>query len=89
MYTPGRPSEYQSVLAYWGVKDTSIVTAKLDEQKTDTTRAKVAALAAKLCRNIHSPVLHLRQMHRTSADSRFFRMREGSRTGAKNPDQVP
>ena len=44
----GAIGEYQGIHAYWGVEDAGIVTAKLDEQKTDATRAKVAALAAKL-----------------------------------------
>jgi hypothetical protein len=33
---------------YWECEDVGIVTAKLDEQKTDATRAKVVALAGRL-----------------------------------------
>ena len=41
-------AQYKGMAAYWGVEDTGVVTAKADEQKTDATRASVAALAAKL-----------------------------------------
>ena len=44
----GAIGEYRGIAGYWGVKDTGVVTANNDEQKTDATRAKVAALAAKL-----------------------------------------
>ena len=44
----GAIGEYQGIRNYWGCEDAGIVTAKLDEQKTEATRAKVAALAAKL-----------------------------------------
>ena len=51
-YSPGvydgAIAEYRSICSYWGVEDTGIVTAKIDEQKTDATLAKVRALAAKL-----------------------------------------
>ena len=51
-YSPGvydgATAEYRSICSYWGVEDTGIVTAKIDEQKTDATLAKIAALAAKL-----------------------------------------
>ena len=51
-YSPGvydgATAEYRSICSYWGVEDTGIVTAKIDEQKTDATLAKVRALAAKL-----------------------------------------
>ena len=44
----GAIGEYRGIADYWEVEDAGVVTAKLDEQKTDATRAKVAALAAKL-----------------------------------------
>ena len=51
-YSPGvydsAVAQYKGMAAYWDVEDTGIVTAKIDEQKTDATLAKIAALAAKL-----------------------------------------
>ena len=51
-YSPGvyagATGEYHGIQSYWGVVDAGIVTAKIDEQKTETTRAKIAAIAAKL-----------------------------------------
>lgn len=44
----GATAQYRGICAYWEVEDTGVVTAKLDEQKTDATLAKVRALAAKL-----------------------------------------
>ena len=44
----GAIGEYHGIQRYWGVEDAGIVTAKLDEQKTDATLAKVRGLAAKL-----------------------------------------
>ena len=44
----GAVGEYRGICGYWGVEDTGFATAKIDEQKTDATRAKVVALAAKL-----------------------------------------
>ena len=44
----GAVGEYRGIADYWEVEDAGVVTAKLDEQKTDATRAKVAALAAKV-----------------------------------------
>ena len=44
----GAVGEYRGIADYWEVVDAGVVTAKLDEQKTDATRAKVAALAATL-----------------------------------------
>jgi multimeric flavodoxin WrbA len=44
----GAIGEYQGIRNYWGSEDAGIVTAKLDEQKTDATRAKIAELVAKL-----------------------------------------
>ena len=51
-YSPGvydsAVAQYKGMAAYWDVEDTGIVTAKIDEQKTDATREKLAALAGKL-----------------------------------------
>ncbi|MBR4190187.1 MAG: flavodoxin family protein [Kiritimatiellae bacterium] len=51
-YSPGvydgAVGEYRGICGYWQAEDTGIVTAKIDEQKTDATRAKLAALVAKL-----------------------------------------
>ena len=51
-YSPGvydgAIGEYRGICSYWQTEDTGIVTAKLDEQKTDATRAELAALVAKL-----------------------------------------
>ena len=44
----GAIGEYQGIRGYWGVEDGGIVTAKIDEQKTDATRSKVVALASSL-----------------------------------------
>ena len=44
----GAIGEYQGIRGYWEVEDAGIVTAKLEEQKTDAIRAKIAELAAKL-----------------------------------------
>ena len=51
-YSPGvydgAICEYRGIIGYWGVEDTGIVTAKIDEQKTDATRAKILDLVKKL-----------------------------------------
>jgi multimeric flavodoxin WrbA len=44
----GAIGQYRGICGYWEVEDTGIVTAKIDEQKTDATLQKVLALAAKL-----------------------------------------
>jgi len=44
----GAVGEYRGICGYWQAEDTGIVTARIDEQKTDATRAKLAALVAKL-----------------------------------------
>ena len=44
----GAIGEYQGISKYWGVEDTGVVTAKIDEQKTDATKEKLVALVAKL-----------------------------------------
>lgn len=47
VYT-GATAEYKDICRYWGVEDSGIVTAKIDEQKTDATKAKIQALVGKL-----------------------------------------
>ena len=44
----GTIGEYRGIINYWGVEDSGIVTAKIDEQKTDATRAKLLDLVKKL-----------------------------------------
>ena len=44
----GAVAEYKGIITFCGYEDTGIVTAKADEQKTDATREKIAALVAKL-----------------------------------------
>ena len=44
----GAIGEYRGILSYWGVEDTGVVTAKIDEQKTDATRAKILDLVKAL-----------------------------------------
>ena len=44
----GAIGEYYGIQSYWGVEDTGIVTAKIDEQKTDATKAKIEKLVAAL-----------------------------------------
>ena len=51
-YSPGvydgAINEYRGIINYWGVADTGIVSAKIDEQKTDATRAKILDLVKTL-----------------------------------------
>ena len=44
----GAIGEYRGIVHYWGVEDTGIVTAKIDEQKTDAKRDCVIGLVEKL-----------------------------------------
>ena len=44
----GAIGEYHGIQSYWGVENAGIVTAKIDEQKTDATREKIAALLKNL-----------------------------------------
>ena len=44
----GAIGEYHGIQSYWGVADAGIVTAKIDEQKTDATRAKILDLVKSL-----------------------------------------
>ncbi len=43
VYT-GATAEYKDICNYWKVEDTGIVTANVDEQKTDDTKQKIADL---------------------------------------------
>ena len=51
-YSPGvysgATAEYKDICNYWGVTDSGIVTAKLDEQKTEATKARIQALVSNL-----------------------------------------
>ena len=44
----GAIGEYNGIRNYWGVEDAGIVTARMDEQKTDATKAKIEKLVAAL-----------------------------------------
>jgi multimeric flavodoxin WrbA len=44
----GAIGEYHGIQSYWGVEDVGIVTARADEQKTETTRNKILELVKKL-----------------------------------------
>ena len=47
VYT-GATAEYHDICNYWHVEDSGIVTAKIDEQKTDDTKQKIQALVSNL-----------------------------------------
>ncbi len=47
VYT-GATAEYHDICNYWHAEDSGIVTAKVDEQKTDETKAKIEALVKNL-----------------------------------------
>ena len=47
VYT-GAIAEYKDICNYWQVEDSGIVTAKLDEQKTEETKAKIAQIVKNL-----------------------------------------
>jgi len=44
----GAIGEYNGIRNYWGVEDAGIVTAKIDEQKTDTIRNRILELVGNL-----------------------------------------
>ncbi len=48
MYCVNKPGEYNDICGYWGVESTGIVTAKVDEQKTEATKQKVQELVKNL-----------------------------------------
>jgi len=47
VYT-GATAEYHDICNYWSAEDSGIVTAKIDEQKTDETKAKIKAIVDNL-----------------------------------------
>jgi hypothetical protein len=47
VYT-GAIAEYHDICNYWHAEDSGIVTAKIDEQKTDDTKAKIQAIVSNL-----------------------------------------
>ena len=51
-YSPGvydgATAEFRDICNYWSVENMGTVTAKIDEQKTEETKQKVAALVSKL-----------------------------------------
>ncbi len=51
-YSPGvydgATAEYANLCHYWHVENIGVVTAKIDEQKTEMTKQKIAEIAAKL-----------------------------------------
>ena len=51
-YSPGvydgAMAEYRDICNYWKVEDTGIVTANVEEQKTDATKQKIQDLVSKL-----------------------------------------
>lgn len=49
----GAIAEYKDICNYWQAEDSGIVTAKLDEQKTEQTKAKIA-------RAFHFPMQKMR-----------------------------
>jgi hypothetical protein len=44
----GAIGEYRGIAGYWECEDAGIVTAQIDEQKTDATRAKILEVVRKL-----------------------------------------
>ena len=44
----GAVGECRGIINYWGVEDAGIVTAKIDEQKTDATRDRILELVGRL-----------------------------------------
>ena len=44
----GASAEFRDICNYWHAENTGVVTAKIDEQKTDATRQKIIELVAKL-----------------------------------------
>ena len=44
----GAVSEFRDICNYWHAENMGVVTAKIDEQKTDATKQKIVELVAKL-----------------------------------------
>lgn len=59
----GAIGECRGILNYWGVEDTGVVTAKIDEQKADATRAKIFQLVenCSLCA-VQSNMIYFKQL---------------------------
>jgi hypothetical protein len=51
-YSPGvysgATAEYHDICNFWNTEDSGIVTAKIDEQKTDETKQKILAIVNNL-----------------------------------------
>ncbi len=51
-YSPGvydgATAEFRDICHYWHAENMGVVTAKIDEQKTDATKQKIVELVAKL-----------------------------------------
>ncbi|MBR3444168.1 MAG: flavodoxin family protein [Bacteroidaceae bacterium] len=51
-YSPGvydgAKAEFRDICNYWSAENMGVVTAKIDEQKTDETKAKIVALVSNL-----------------------------------------
>lgn len=47
VYT-GATAEFHDICNYWGAEDAGIVTAKIDEQKTEETKQKIQAIVKNL-----------------------------------------
>jgi multimeric flavodoxin WrbA len=51
-YSPGvydgATAEFRDICNYWSVENMGVVTAKIDEQKTEETKQKILDLASKL-----------------------------------------
>jgi len=44
----GAKAEFRDICNYWHAENMGVVTAKIDEQKTDATKQKIVDLVAKL-----------------------------------------
>ena len=44
----GAMAEFRDICNYWKAENTGVVTAKIDEQKTEETSKKIAELVSKL-----------------------------------------
>ena len=43
-----KAAEFHDICNYWGVEDSGIVTAKIDQQKTDDIKQKIVAIVGNL-----------------------------------------
>jgi len=44
----GATAEFRDICNYWEVENLGVITAKIDEQKTDETKAKIVDLVSKV-----------------------------------------